>query len=90
MNFSEEYFVELFEKSHVYQYISIIVILLIGLFIYFADELPIVIFCKENIKKKLTEYKERTIVSLIVNDNEIQNNNSSSLRNIALHLLEII
>jgi hypothetical protein len=44
MNFSEEDIVELFEKSPVYQYLSIIVILLIVLLIYFADQLPIVIY----------------------------------------------
>jgi hypothetical protein len=88
MEISEKEIEDFLEKSPIYKYIFLAIVLLFGIFVYYAEDIPIIIDWKEKLQEKVDEYRERAIVSMVVKDNEIQNNSSSSFRNIALYLLE--
>lgn len=60
----------------------IAVIFLIGY--YFMEYIPFM----QNIQKKMDDFKQRTIVSMIVKNGEIQNTNSWSFSNVALYWLD--
>jgi hypothetical protein len=88
MKFDEEINIENIKnniKEYPFETISmtiIVVLFLIGY--YFMEHIPFV----KNIQKKMDDFKQRMMISLIIKNGEIQNTNSLSFSNIALYLLE--
>ena len=64
MTFFKKDIVNLLEKSPIYLYIFLTGVLLFSIFIYYAEDLPIVIHWKEKIQEKIDEYRKRAIVYL--------------------------
>jgi hypothetical protein len=83
MAFSNQNIIEYFEKSPIQTSIFMIVILLVLAILNFIEDIPMM----QNINEKLFEYKQKLLVSLVVKDNEIQNTNSWSFKNMVLYLL---
>jgi hypothetical protein len=83
MAFSNQNITEFFEQSPIQASIFVIIILLFLAILYFIEDMPFM----QDIGENLFEYRQKLMVSLVVKDNEIQNTNSWSLRNIAIYIL---
>ena len=72
------------KESPIETIILTIILIMFLIFYYFLEDTPIM----QNIQKRIDNFKQRMIVSLIVKNGEIQNTNSLSFSNMALYLLE--